>query len=178
MGETNPYAELGEQLRSLRQEKNESLAEVSCAIEIEQHILEQFEAGIDRPDEDILNLLINHYRLRDNLADHLWELAGYGSKINEEALFFEEAFATAKQLIMVLSSEGRALYTDDTTIDYSKNGLQITFTQSIQGGKSIPVARVGMSYSQAASLATTLSLALLHARYSSLPRALPPGDKV
>ncbi len=175
MGVTRPYAELGEQLRSLRQEKNESLAEVSCAIEIEQHTLEQFEAGIDRPDEDILNLLINHYRLRDNLADRLWDLAGYGSKPSDEAMLFEEAFATARQLIMVLSSDGRAVYTDDTTIDYSKTGLQLTFTQSMPGGKALPVARVGMSYDQADSLAKTLGLALLYARYNNQPRTLPPG---
>ena len=84
-----PYEKLGEQLKTLRQDSKESLAEVSGAVEIDANVLERFEAGIDRPDEDILNLLIDHYNLKDNIADQLWELAGYEER--DEAVMIEEA---------------------------------------------------------------------------------------
>ncbi|MCL4357524.1 helix-turn-helix domain-containing protein, partial [Patescibacteria group bacterium] len=53
-----PYIKLGQQLKNYRKAKHESLAEVSGAVEIDEHVLERYEAGLDRPDEEILNLLI------------------------------------------------------------------------------------------------------------------------
>src|SRR5579872_120631 len=107
-----PYEKLGHKLRDLRQLSRESLAEVSGAVEIDVHILERFEAGVDRPDEEILNLLINHYQIKENLADQLWELAGYAERLADEALVIEEAMAAAKQLIMVLATDTRTVYSD------------------------------------------------------------------
>ena len=168
-----PFEQLGEKLRSLRNSTRESLAEVSGAVEIDEHILERYEAGVDRPDEEILNLLINHYRLGDNLAAQLWQLAGYDTVIDDPAI--EEAMAAAKQLIMVLATDARTLYTDGVSIDCNTRGLQLTFTQSNSSNKVLPVARLGMSYDQAEEVMKALGIALNYARYGSKHQLLPPG---
>ena len=159
-----PYEKLGEQLKSLRHNTKESLAEVSGAVEIDANVLERYEAGIDRPDEDVLNLLIDHFNLKDSVADRLWELAGYDNR--DEGIMIEEAMAAAKQLIMVLATDGRTIYTDGVSIDCNKSGLQITFTQSSPQNKPLAVSRLGMSYDQAAEVMKAISIAMAYAKYS------------
>lgn len=171
-----PYQKLGDTLRSLRKSSRESLAEVSGAVEIDEYILERYEAGIDRPDEEILNLLINHYSLQESLAAQLWELAGYSNGSGEDAAVIEEAMAAAKQLIMVLATDGRTIYTDGVSIDCNKSGLQITFTQSTQQNKAIAVSRLGMSYDQAAEVMKALGIALTYEKYGQAQQLLPPGN--
>lgn len=171
-----PFEKLGEQLKNLRQSSKESLAEVSGAVEIEEHVLEKFEAGFERPDEDILNLLINHFQLKDGKANQLWELAGYSlERITEEAVIIEEAMAAAKQLIMVLATDGRTIYTDGVSIDCNKSGLQMTFTQSNSHTSAMAISRLGMSYDQAAEVMKALGIALTYARYGQAQPLLPPG---
>ena len=169
-----PYEKLGEQLKTLRQDSKESLAEVSGAVEIDANVLERFEAGIDRPDEDILNLLIDHYNLKDNIADQLWELAGYEER--DEAVMIEEAMAAAKQLIMVLATDGRTIYTDGVSIDCNKSGLQITFTQSTPNNKAMAVSRLGMSYDQAAEVMKAIGIAMAYAKFSPDRPQLSSGE--
>jgi len=173
-----PYEKLGQQLKQYRQSNQESLAEVSGAVEVDEHILERFEAGIDRPDEEILNLLINHFQLKENTANQLWDLAGYGSSFPDEAIIIEEAMAAAKQLIMVLATDNRALYSDGVSIDCNKTGLQITFTQTIGQNKVIQLSKLGMSYEQAAEVIKALEIALTYAKFSQKQLLLPPGKNL
>lgn len=170
-----PYSKLGEKLKALRNSSRESLAEVSGAVEIDEHILERFETGMDRPDEEILNLLINHYRLNDRLALQLWELAGYSDQL-DEADYIEEAMAAAKQLIMVLATDGRTIYTDGLSIDCNSKGLTMNFTQSAPHGKTIAVSRMGMSYDFAKEVRKALDVALMYAKYAQSRPLLPPGS--
>ena len=171
-----PYQQLGVELRNLRHSSRETLAEVSGAVEIDEHVLERFEAGIECPDVEILNLLIRHYKLKDNIADQLWELAGYSDQVSpEEAMVIEEATAVAKQLIMVLASDGRTIYTDGVNIAYNKNGLQMTFTQSLPQNKAMVVSRLGMSYEQANDVMKVLGIALTYAKFAGDHPLLPPG---
>lgn len=169
-----PYKNLGAQLKSLRRSTNESLAEVSGAVEIEEHILERYEAGLDRPDEEILNLLIGHYRLGDYSASQLWELAGYDHGVEESAVI-EEAMAAAKQLVMVLATDARTIYTDGVRADANRSGLQLTFTQSSPQNKALPVSRMGMSYEQAEEVMKAIAIALTYAKFSEKRALLPPG---
>ncbi len=169
-----PYAKLGAKLKNLRKSSKESLSEVSGAVEIDERILERYEAGMDRPDEEILYLLINHYGLGDGLASQLWDLAGY-SDINSDGEF-QEAIVAAKQLIMVLATDTRAAYTDGLHVEANKSGLQITFTQSLPNGKNLPVSRVGMSYDQASDMLRAVGVALTYVRYGQKQPLLPPGN--
>src|SRR5579885_2464316 len=78
-----PYTALGTHLKYLREQHKESLAEVSGAVEIEIENLARMENGLERPSEEILMLLINHFDIQDNEAVQLWELAGYDSQNNQ-----------------------------------------------------------------------------------------------
>jgi predicted transcriptional regulator len=175
-----PYEKLGQQLREFRQSNQESLAEVSGAVEVEEHILERFEAGVDCPDAEILNLLINHFQLKENIANHLWDLAGYSSDHipEEEAIMIEEAMEAAKQLIMVFASDNRTLYSDGVSIDCNKSGIQMTFTQSNSQHKAITLSRLGMSYEQAQEVMKALGTALTYAKFSQSQLRLPPSTSL
>jgi len=170
-----PYQQLGEQLKSYRLSTKESLAEASNALELEEKVLARFEAGFDRPDEDLLYLLINHYRLQEANANRLWQLAGYDLHYNNDDPLIEAAMSAAKQLIMVIAQDNRTLYTDAAHIDCGPKGIQLTFSQSLADNKSITVARLGMSYPQAEELMNLLSVALIYAKYATNYRLLSPG---
>src|SRR5579883_1980269 len=85
-----PFALLGKQLRSLRETRRESVAEVSGAVEIDPELLERFERGEECPSEDILTLLISHFDMREQDALQLWEWAGLagpkGERLSGEQL--------------------------------------------------------------------------------------------
>ncbi len=170
-----PFKQLGETLRDLRNSNRESLAEVSGAVEIDEHILKRYEAGIDRPDEEILNLLISHYSLQENLAAQLWELAGYSDAEGGDIGVIEEAMSVAKQLFMVISPENRTIYTDGISVDCSKSGLQITFTQSTPQDRAVVVSKLGMSYEQAMEVIKTIGIALTYEKYGQTHLLSPPN---
>ena len=79
-----PFKSLGTSLKQTREKLQESLIEVSGAVEIEVDALSAIERGQDRPSEDILLLLISHFGIKDDHATKLWDLANYSSlgKIN------------------------------------------------------------------------------------------------
>lgn len=171
---SKPYQQLGEQLRHHRISTKESIAEACNALELEERALERYESGLDRPDEDLLYMLINHYRLQERNANQLWELAGYQPHFSDDELL-EEAMSAAKQLIMVIASDNRSLYTDGLNIDCTKTGIQLCFTQSVGQNKTINVARLGMSFEQAQQVIKGLSVALTYAKFTPTNLLLPPG---
>jgi transcriptional regulator with XRE-family HTH domain len=63
-----PFKNLGQRLKVIRQKLHESVAEVSGAVEIEEQHLQRIEQGEERPTEDILLLLINHFGMQDDDA--------------------------------------------------------------------------------------------------------------
>jgi transcriptional regulator with XRE-family HTH domain len=66
-----PYRSFGEVLKKLRSKAAKSTVEVSSAVEIEESRLQKYEAGEQRPTEDILLLLIQHFNLPDEQASEL-----------------------------------------------------------------------------------------------------------
>src|SRR5256885_9173824 len=72
-----PFKTLGEKLKAIRQKLHESVAEVSGAVEIDEQQLARIEQGQERPSEDVLLLLINHFGMQEDDAANLWQLAGY-----------------------------------------------------------------------------------------------------
>src|SRR5882672_2040955 len=73
-----PFRPLGQRLKTLRDQANETLAEASGAVEIDVKELASFELGQSRPTEDVLLLLISHFGAKDDDAVRMWEMAGYG----------------------------------------------------------------------------------------------------
>lgn len=173
-GASIPYKMLGNHLKYLREQLNESLMEASGAVEIEVSDLQRIEQGQMRPSEDILLLLIQHYNMQDQEAVQLWELAGYDSDSPHKGKIEANAAAMLqnKQMVMLLAMDVRTMYSDGLDININQAGLTLNFTQTSGEGQHMPVGRIGMSYQQAAEVMKTLEQALLRAQYLNHPKRL------
>lgn len=156
-----PFRLLGRRLRELRNRADETLAEVSGAVEIDVKELAQIELGHSRPSEEVLMLLVSHFGAGDDEAIRLWELAGYHKEVTTP-------------------SEQSILFTDVVDVAVNKYGVVMNFMQT--GGannQSTPVARVGMSREHARSILKILQVTLSQTEgsYPKLPkRLIAPED--
>jgi transcriptional regulator with XRE-family HTH domain len=164
-----PYRTLGTHLKYLREQLKESLSEASGAVEIDAEALNRIEQGVERPSEDILLLLIQHYNMQDQEAVQLWELAGYDGDASPQRTHLED-IASNKQFIMLLAMDMRTMYSDGVDVHISQAGLTLNFTQTGGKGHRAPVGRIGMSYEQAEKVLKTLEQALIKAKYLKQPR--------
>lgn len=158
------FARLGGKLKSIREKLKESLAEVSGAVEIEQDLLEQFERGEQRPNEEILLLLISHFDVHDDEATKLWELANYDDKAGQED----------QSKTSIMPSDMRIIYTDMVHVAVNNYGVIINFMQN--GGSSnqpLAVSRVGMSKEHAKSVLEVLQQTLAQSEIPIQPKSLP-----
>jgi transcriptional regulator with XRE-family HTH domain len=174
------YKSLGSKLRKFRQKSAQTVTEVSGAVEIEENLLTRIEDGLVRPDEEILELLINYFNLQDKDAINLWGLAGYETdslEFEDDVPDLGQGMDFPKNIIMLLSMEAKTLYTDALDIHYDSNGLLLNFKQSVGQTKPVSVARLGMSYEQAEQVRKTLEKVLLHAKYLKGPKSLPSTTK-
>jgi transcriptional regulator with XRE-family HTH domain len=171
-GAREPYKTLGTHLKFVREQKNETLAETSGAVEIDLETLEKIESGAERPTEDILMLLINHFDVQDQEAVQLWESAGYDSNDTRRKVAQEVA---EKAAVVVLTMDNRVVYSDGLVIDASPAGLVLNFTQGdADKGQQAPVSKIGVSYEQAAEVIKTLQYAIAYGKHGR--RLLPPGE--
>lgn len=169
---------LGSKLRMLRKKINESLAEAAGAVEIDESMLRRIEQGEERPTEEILMLLINHFRMSDSDAMQLWELAGYDQK--QDDAFDDMHGAHADQLkrtiVMAVALDPRIMYSDSVHVAGNPNGIVLNFLQSGVGAMpSMPVSRVGMSREQAKQLVQLLQSTLDALDNPPKPKQLPPS---
>ncbi len=177
MNEPNkPYSSLGNHLKYAREQSRQTLLEVSGAVEIDEQRLQRIEAGIERPAEDILLLLISYFGVADREAVQLWELADYDSDIPEqikpEALDQQLA---SKNVVMLIGFDTRTIYSDGLDVIWNEAGMTLNFTQAAGSSQSLPVAKVGMSHEQAEQVINTLQRAILHAKYVGGTKLLPPS---
>lgn len=172
-----PFTNLGDHLKALRERKQESLAEVSGAVEIDVQDLANFEMGQARPSEDILMLLISHFGAKDDEAVKLWELAGYGT--NDATVFSmtNEQNSLSKTNAVVLPIDARIVYTDMVHVMVNPYGVVLNF---LQGGgpnmQPLAVSRVGMSRDHAKSVLQVLQSTLEQSEKANNqnPKQLPP----
>lgn len=171
-----PFKTLGTQLKQLREQVKESLAEVSGAVEIDTEELEKIEDGSRRPSEEILLLLISHFGMQGSEALRLWEMAGYSDMPSERfTVPQEETAANNKPVVMLMAMDMRTVYSDGIDVTANQSGVMMNFSQTVDQSQKAPVAKVGMSYEQAEQVLHTLQQALLKAKYSKGPKALPPS---
>lgn len=174
MSESNaPFTTLGKHLKYIREQQDESLAEVSGAVEIEERRLERIEAGRERPSEDILLLLISHFDMNEQQAVRLWELADYGDELPDQIKPDVEQLMN-KQVVMLLATDTRTLYSDGIQATANKAGVTLSFTQANGPDSSNTVSRVGMSLEQAQQVIREIQSAILKAQYVEQPKLLPP----
>jgi transcriptional regulator with XRE-family HTH domain len=180
MNEQNPpFVALGKHLKFVREQAQQTLSEVSGAVEIDERYLERIEAGEERPAEDILLLLMSHFGVQDQEAIQLWELANYDSEMPAQIRNENHSFQTGgKPVVMLLAIDMRTIYSDGLDIQCAPAGLTMNFTQ-IAGrqARPAPVARVGMSYEQAQQVLENLEKALLKVKYLRAQRSLPPKSQ-
>ena len=162
-----PYARLGKKIKELREKHQESLAEMSGALEIDPKMLEGIETGALMPPEEIMDLLCSHFNMTNAQADRLWKMAGY--EIKED---LDQPLELPKTMVIVMGIDGRTLYTDSADLSANQTGVTLQFNQQNPNGQSLPIARVGMSYEHAQKLQESLSKVLLYKQYSR-PKQLP-----
>jgi transcriptional regulator with XRE-family HTH domain len=159
-----PFRTLGERLKTLRQKLQETVDEVSGAIEIDSTLLKRYEQGLERPAEDILMLLISHFGMQEIEAAALWQLAGYelpgDQDIPEEVL--------DRSMVLVMAIDPRVIYSDGVQITANDNGVVLNFSQG--GGKrQLVSARIGMSREQAGNVLRVLQQVLQQPTHRMLP---------
>lgn len=147
-----PFGPLGRRLKRMRVSRQQTLAEVSGAVEIEIDHLEVIEQGKSRPAEDILMLLMSHFEIKDEEADKLWQLAGYTPTSTE---------SDNKNVVMVTPEDLKIIYTDMVHVMVNNYGVVMNFMQSL-GSTNQPqaIARIGMSKEHAQSVLEILQKTL------------------
>lgn len=162
MGNEQSYFKpLGFRLRRLRQKRQESLAEVSGAVEIDIDELSEIEQGKTCPSEDVLLLLISHLGAREDEATKLWELAGYDQDDVPAANMINDAAGQTKPMVMVMPMDARIVYTDMVHVVVNNYGVVMNFMQRTGiNNQPLAVARIGMSREHAESVISVMQQAL------------------
>lgn len=174
--QSTPFKTLGKHLQYVREQSKQTLAEVSGAVEIDSQNLERIEAGVDRPSEDILLLLISYFDVQDREAVQLWELADYGTELPDQLKSDIDQQLSSKSTIMLLAMDMRTMYSDGVDAQHDAAGVTLTFTQASGPNQSSPVAKVGMSHDQAEKVLETLQKVVWQSKQDKRPRHLPPGQ--
>lgn len=173
-----PFVPLGNTLKRLRTKRQESLAEVSGAVEIEVDALTDFELGKARPSEDILLLLISYFSVKEDVATKLWELAGYDQDELPVANTVNDINGDAQQSVMVMPLDARVNYTDMVHVMVNNYGVVMNFMQGAgPNNQPLVVARVGMSKEHARSVLDVLQQTLNQNEAMTTKKSLPKPKK-
>ena len=172
-----PFKNLGDKLKTIRQKLHESVAEVSGAVEIDEQTLQRIEQGKERPSEDILLLLINHFGMQDDDAAGLWQLAGYDqpSDTNERSTTQHEG--QSRTMVMIMAVDPRIIYSDGVQVTANSNGVIFGFSQGVGTPQAITTAKIGMSREQAYSLLNVLQQTLEASKPRQLPSSIEKKDE-
>ncbi len=170
----SPFKILGQKLKGIREKLHESVAEVSGAVEIDEQHLTRIEQGNERPSEDILLLLINHFGMQEDDAANLWQLAGYDRP--EEDAEREQGRGSQHQnrtMVMIMAVDPRIIYSDGVQVVANSAGVVLNFAQGAGTPQALTTARIGMSREQAYGLLRTLQQTL----ENSEPKQLPSSSR-
>ena len=139
------YEKFGKVLHSLRRKYHTTTKELCGALEINEDYLNRLELGLERPSEDLVELMISHFALDDSLADNLWVLAGYP---------LEKLDDVTVQIAQMPLSELKISYTDMVHISVNNFGVVLNFMQNVSpNNQPFVVSRLGMSKEHAKSVA-------------------------
>ncbi|MDQ3064687.1 MAG: helix-turn-helix domain-containing protein [bacterium] len=163
-----PFSQFGNRLQELRRDNQESVFEVAAAVEIDTDTYTRMEQGLDRPSEDILLLLINHFDIKDDEADELWDAAGYNQSVPQSTL----PDMTQIPTMVVIPSDNRIIYTDTANVSINNFGVVMNFMQTGAQNHQVSVSRVGMSLEHAKSILEVLSKTISQAESAKKPKQL------
>ncbi len=171
---SKPFKNLGVKIRLARVRVQESVADVSGALEIESSTLVKIESGEQRPTEDILSLLISYLGINDTEATRLYELAGYDASPDSNSVGSEAE--TMQTFAALMPMDLRVVYTDGVYVTKNEAGVVMNFLQSSGFGQPLAISRVGMSKQQATQVLDILQKTLNSTDKASASRSLPPGS--
>ncbi len=167
----SPYASFGRRLRALREHAKETVEDLSGAVEISTDELTKLEQGAIKPTEDVLELIVSHYKLPDPEEDKLWELAGY--KGDDMLPHLENMQGMAS--IMIMPIDGRIVYSDMAQVTTNNHGLVVEFLQTAGNKQPMAISRIGMSHEHAKSVVELLQKTLASKQPKFLPK--PNSDE-
>lgn len=169
-----PFQSLGGQLKQLREKRQESLAEVSGAVEIDPDVLQAYEQGAERPGEDILLLLISHFATKDEIATKLWNLAGYDQEELPTQQLANSVNESIRNGAVTMASNAPVVYTDMVHVMVNNYGVVMNFMQTAgNSNQAQAIARIGMSKEHAQSVLEILQKTLA----LSDPKRLPSDSQ-
>ncbi len=145
------YQKLGEELKEMRQVAGESIDDVCDAVEIEAGLLSKIESGDQRPDEDILAMLLSHFDVEEIPAIRMWRLAGYDKEEENEASMSNDK-EKENQLRINIPTNSPVLYSDMVQAMSNQYGVVLHFSQLTPNQQATVVSRIGMSKEHAKSL--------------------------
>lgn len=170
----NQFKVLGQKIRSRRLGLKQSLSEVSGSIEIDEKELLKIETGVQKPSQEVLELLIEHFKITELEANDLFELAGYGADniFPTNLMEFLQSLGS-KTVIMLSPIEQRIVLSDSLDVHVDKDNIVFNFKQSLGNDQPASVSRVAMNINQAHQVVDLLSKALIKQKYLSGPKSLP-----
>lgn len=155
-----PFRELGQKLKSIRERLHESLLDVSGAVEVDIAMLEEIEGGVKRPSEDMLLLLINYFSVKEEEAGSLWRMAGYDKPKDSDKEPSPNSELQNKPYMMIMPMDARVIYTDLVNVAVNNYGVVMNFMQNSGTNQPLAVARIGMSHEHAQSVLKVLQQTL------------------
>jgi DNA-binding XRE family transcriptional regulator len=169
-----PFRILGSRLRRLRERQQQSLAEVSGAVEIEVDTLTAIESGKLIPSEDVLLLLISYFDVQDDEATKLMQMAGYTSDGDLSANSTHPSHT-----MVVVPFDVRVVYTDMAQVSVNDYGVVMNFLQSggSPGSQPMAISRVGMSREHAQKVLAMLQQVLTPPAPKALSAPLPQTNQ-
>ena len=148
----SPYVKFGEVLHTLRRAYHVSKKEFCGALEINEEYLAKLEEGVEKPSEELIEQMISHFALDDNIADNLWRLAGFSNDKLEDMM---------AQTATLPLSELKVAYTDMVHVSVNNFGVVLNFMQNVgPSNNPVVVSRLGMSKEHAKSVVDVLSRTL------------------
>ena len=172
--DNNSLKTLGQKIRSKRLDLKQSISEVSGSIEIEEKELLKIETGLKKPSQEVLELLIEHFKITDVEANNLFELAGYTSEnvFPSNLMDFLQSLGS-KSIIMLSPIEQKIVLSDSLDVFVDKDNIVFNFKQSLGNAQPTSVSRVAMNINQAHQVLDLLSKALIKQNYLKSPKSLP-----
>jgi DNA-binding XRE family transcriptional regulator len=171
-----PHKALGEKIKHLREKWKQSVDEVSTTLEIDETELKQIESGKILPNDNMLDMIINHFLLSEEHAMELRAMAALQHETTHDGLLngsIEDVLM--KQVVMYLPVDNRVVYTDSMNATVNKHGMVLQFMQS-QNGKNMTVSQVGMSREHAERMLKVIKTTLEKYDKSQETKLLPAPD--
>lgn len=171
----NPYVEFGRALKAIRTRFDETIEDVSGAVELMPEDIAGYEAGKKRPSEDILDLLITHFSVKETEAIKLWKLAGYDIPRDIEGT---DEPAVFPQPVVIIPLDNRIMYSDSVNVMINDKGVVMNFMQNSGApGKKLSAAKIGMSLKQAKKVLEVLDKSIEAASSHNSQNKLPESGE-